>query len=66
MPGVPLITAGNAEVARGAAVDVENDGASAQCDDARATEEATRPRAENVHETVQRVLLARRSALRRP
>jgi hypothetical protein len=46
MPGVPLITAGHAE----AAADVENDRAGAQCDDARATEEATRPRAENVRD----------------
>jgi hypothetical protein len=46
MPGVPLITAGHAE----AAADVENDRAGVQCDDARATEEAIRPGAENVRE----------------
>jgi hypothetical protein len=46
MSGVPLITAGHAE----AAADVENDRAGAQCDDARATEEATRPGAENVRD----------------
>jgi hypothetical protein len=46
MPGVPLITAGHDE----AAADVENDRAGVQCDDARATEEATRPGAENVRE----------------
>jgi hypothetical protein len=50
MPGVPLITAGNAEVTRGDTVDVENGGADAQCDDARATEDATRPGAENVRD----------------
>jgi hypothetical protein len=44
MPGVPLITTGHTE----AAADVENDRAGAQCDDARTTEEATRPVAENV------------------
>jgi hypothetical protein len=48
MPGVPLITAGNTEVAKGAAADVENDGAGEQCDDARTTEEVTRPGAKNV------------------
>jgi hypothetical protein len=46
MPRVPLITAGHAE----AAADMENDRAGAQCDDARATEEATRPGAENVRD----------------
>jgi hypothetical protein len=46
MPGVPLITAGHAE----AAADVENNKAGPQCDDARATEEATRPGAENVRD----------------
>jgi hypothetical protein len=46
MPGVPSITAGHAE----AAADVENDRAGTQCDDARATEEATRPGAENVRD----------------
>jgi hypothetical protein len=50
MPGVPLITAGNAEATRGAATDVENDRVGAQCDDARATEEATRLGAENVRD----------------
>jgi hypothetical protein len=50
MPGVPLIAAGNAEVARGAAADVEGDGTSAQCGDASITEEATRPGAENVRD----------------
>jgi hypothetical protein len=50
MPGVPLISAGNVEVARGAAADVEGDVAVAQCDDARITEEATRPGAENVRD----------------
>jgi hypothetical protein len=46
MPGVPLITAGHAE----AAADVENDRAGVQCDDARATEEAMRPGAEDVRD----------------
>jgi hypothetical protein len=44
MPGVPLIAAGNPEAAGG----VEGDGASAPGDDARATEEATRPESDNV------------------
>jgi hypothetical protein len=44
MPGVPLIAAGNPE----AAVGVEGDGASAPGDDARATEEATRPKSDNM------------------
>jgi hypothetical protein len=46
MPGVPLIAAGSAEVARGATADVGGNGASAQCDDARVTEEVARPEAE--------------------
>jgi hypothetical protein len=46
MPGVPLITAGHTE----AAADVEKDRAGAQCDDARATEEATGPGAENIRD----------------
>jgi hypothetical protein len=46
MPGVPLITAGHTE----AAADVEKDSASTQCDDARATEKATGPGAENVRD----------------
>jgi hypothetical protein len=46
MPGVPLITSGHTK----AAADVENGRAGTQCDDARATEEATRPGAENVRD----------------
>jgi hypothetical protein len=46
MPGVPLITAGHTE----AAADMEKDRAGAQCDDARATEEATGPGAKNVRD----------------
>jgi hypothetical protein len=46
MPGVPLIVAGSAEVAREAAADVGGNRASAQCDDARVTEEVARPEAE--------------------
>jgi hypothetical protein len=46
MPGVPLITAGHTE----AAADVEKDRASAQSDDARATEETTGPGAKNVRD----------------
>jgi hypothetical protein len=44
MLGVPLITAGNPEASGG----VEGDGASAPGDDARVTEEATRPETNNM------------------
>jgi hypothetical protein len=46
MAGIPLITVGHTEVA----ADVEKDRAGAQCDNARATEEATGPGAENVRD----------------
>jgi hypothetical protein len=45
MPGVPLIAAGGPEAAGG----VEGNGAGAPGDDACATEEATRPKTDNVH-----------------
>jgi hypothetical protein len=46
MPCVPLITAEGVVAERGAAADVGGDGADAQCDDARITEEVERPDAE--------------------
>jgi hypothetical protein len=50
MPGAPLITAEGVATERGAAADVGGNGADAQRDDARVTEEVGRPDAEAVRD----------------